>query len=219
VRIARMIRLRVASGSANHPDRDTGAWTFKALVADPAGVTTYRGRGALPLRRLPSWAKLAADTLIERGEEPVFKTIMWATDGTGNADRALPYAKALAQEERARLVVAHVIERYASHKASALAVHADEEQVEAKLKKLEAQLSDEGFGTDLKIVSHVGPQPAHEIADIAREVGADLIVVGCRGRAAITGLMVGSVTQRLLHVAPCPVLVVPPTEVSAAERA
>jgi nucleotide-binding universal stress UspA family protein len=149
----------------------------------------------------------------------MFKKILWATDGTENADRALPYAKALAQEEGTALVVAHVVERYASHKASGLAVHADEEQVEAKLKKLGAQLSEEGLETDLTIVSHVGPQPAHEIADIAREAGADLIVVGCRGHAAITGLMVGSVTQRLLHVSPCPVLVVPPTKVPTAQRA
>jgi nucleotide-binding universal stress UspA family protein len=149
----------------------------------------------------------------------MFKTIMWATDGTENADRALPYAKALAQEEGATLVVAHVVEKFASHKASGLAVHADEELVEAKLKKLVAQLSEEGLDADLRIVSHVGPQPAHEIADIAREAGADLIVVGCRGHAAITGLMIGSVTQRLMHVSPCPVLVVPPIEVPATERA
>ena len=149
----------------------------------------------------------------------MFKTIMWATDGTENADRALPYAKALAREEGATLVVAHVVERYASHKASGLAVHADEEQVEAKLKKLVAQLSDDGLNADLTIVSHMGPQPAHEIADIAREAGADLIVVGCRGHAAVTGLMIGSVTQRLLHVSPCPVLVVPPIRVSATEPA
>jgi nucleotide-binding universal stress UspA family protein len=149
----------------------------------------------------------------------MFKTIMWATDGTENADRALPYAKALAQEEEATLVIAHVVERYASHKASGLAVHADEEQVEEKLKKLAAQLSDDGLKTDLKIVSHVGPQPAHEIADIAAGAGADLIVVGCRGHAAITGLMIGSVTQRLLHVSPCPVLVVPPADVPAIQRA
>jgi len=150
----------------------------------------------------------------------MFKTIMWATDGTENADRALPYAKALAHEEAggATLVVAHVVEKYASHKASGLAVHADEAEVEAKLKRLAAQLSDEGLRTDLKIVSHVGPQPAHEIADLARDAGADLIVVGSRGHAAIAGLMIGSVTQRLLHVAPCPVLVVPPTEVPAAQR-
>jgi nucleotide-binding universal stress UspA family protein len=149
----------------------------------------------------------------------MFKIIMWATDGSENADRALPYAKALAQDEGATLVVAHVVERYASHMASGLAVHADEEQVEARLKEVAVQLSDEGLNTDLRIVSHIGPQPAHEIADLAREVGADLTVVGCRGHAAITGLLLGSVTQRLLHVSPCPVLVVPSVEVPAPEPA
>jgi nucleotide-binding universal stress UspA family protein len=69
----------------------------------------------------------------------------------------------------------------------------------AKLKKPAAQLSDDGHNTDLKIVTHVGPQPAHEIADIAREAGADLIVVGCRGHTAIPGLVLGTVTQRLPH--------------------
>jgi hypothetical protein len=59
------------------------------------------------------------------------------------------------------------------------------------------------------IVNHIGPQPAHEIADVAREVGADLIVIGTRGHTPIAGLSLGSVTLRLLHVAPCPVLAVP----------
>ncbi len=149
----------------------------------------------------------------------MFETIVWATDGTENADRALPYVKALAQQEGAKLTVAHVVERYASHKASGLAVHADEEQVEERLQKLTTQLSDEGVNTDLKIVSHVGPQPAHEIADLAREAGADLIVVGTRGHGAVAGLMLGSVTQRLLHVSPCPVLVIPPAEHQATEPA
>ena len=47
------------------------------------------------------------------------------------------------------------------------------------------------------------------IADAAREVDADVIVVGTRGHAPIAGLLLGSVTQRLLHIAPCPVLSVP----------
>ena len=139
----------------------------------------------------------------------MFETIVWATDGSENADRALDYARKLAQAEGARLIVVHVVERYASSKPSALAVHADEEIVEAKLTKLTAELSGEGLSVDLRIVSHVGPQPAHEIADIAREAGADLIVMGCRGHVAVAGLLLGSVTQRLLHVSPCPVLAVP----------
>jgi nucleotide-binding universal stress UspA family protein len=140
----------------------------------------------------------------------VFNTIVWATDGSENADRALSVAKALAREQRASLVVVHIVQRFATKEG--LAVFADEEQVEARLKDVVQELSREGFEAALKIVNHVGPQPAHAVADVAREVGADLIVVGTRGRGAVVGLVLGSVTLRLLHVAPCPVLAVPAVE-------
>jgi len=140
----------------------------------------------------------------------VFNTICWATDGSENAARALAVARTLAREQHASLVVVHVVERYATKEG--LARFADEEQVEARLKAVVQELSTEGFDAALKIVNHVGPQPAHAIADVAREVGADLLVVGSRGHEAVVGLVLGSVTLRLLHVAPCPVLVVPAVE-------
>jgi nucleotide-binding universal stress UspA family protein len=62
----------------------------------------------------------------------------------------------------------------------------------------------------LKISGDVGARPANEVVKAASEEGADLIVAGSRGHSAITGLLLGSVTNRLLHIAPCPVLVVPP---------
>jgi nucleotide-binding universal stress UspA family protein len=64
----------------------------------------------------------------------VFNTIVWASDGSANADRALPVAKALARESRASLVTVHVVQRFASQRG--LAVHADEEIVEARLKEV-----------------------------------------------------------------------------------
>ncbi len=50
---------------------------------------------------------------------------------------------------------------------------------------------------------------AHPIASIADDADADLIVCGTRGHSAVAGLLLGSVTQRLLHLARQPVLVVP----------
>jgi len=137
----------------------------------------------------------------------LFDTIVWATDGSQTADRALEVAKTLAHEHGASLVVVHVAQHYATK--TGLAVYADEDVVKAKLEETVQQLSNDGFRPTLKIVDHVGPQPAHTIADIAREVGADLVVIGTRGHGPIAGLVLGSVVLRLLHISPCPVVAVP----------
>jgi nucleotide-binding universal stress UspA family protein len=140
-------------------------------------------------------------------EVSVFETVVWATDGSQPADRALEVAKSLAREHGSSLVVVHVAQHYATK--SGLAVYADESQVKAKLEATVQELCGEGFKASLTIVDHVGPQAAHEIANVAREAGANLIVVGSRGHGPVTGLLLGSVALRLLHVAPCPVVVVP----------
>ena len=137
----------------------------------------------------------------------MFKKIVWATDGSPNADRALTVAKALVHEHGASLIVVHIVQRFATE--TGLAVHADEELVKDRLERVVEELSGEGIDATLKIVNHIGPQPAHEVADIARGLGADLIVVGTRGHGAVAGLVLGSVVLRLLHVAPCPVVAVP----------
>ena len=137
----------------------------------------------------------------------MFDTIVWATDGSQQADQALEVAKTLALDHAASLVVVHVVQHYATE--TGLAVYPDEDRVRARLEQTVEQLSKDGFRPSLRIVDHVGPQPAHEIADIARKEGAGLIVLGTRGHGTIAGLLLGSVVMRLLHVAPCPVVAVP----------
>lgn len=139
----------------------------------------------------------------------MFKTIVWATDGSEAADRALPYAKALAEGEGRTLLIVHSNELIVGGRAGGYPMLADEDEVVKRIEGQSEQARQEGLNARLKVVAGAGAGAAHMIADVAREAGADVIVVGTRGHAPVPGLLLGSVTQRLLHVAPCPVLAVP----------
>jgi nucleotide-binding universal stress UspA family protein len=139
----------------------------------------------------------------------MFKTIVWANDGSEPAEKALPLVKQLAKEGGATVTIVHVVERVEGIGAVGVPHRADEGEVQARLRDLASELSGEGIETSLEIKGDVGTRPAHAVADVARSSRADLIVMGTRGHSPIGGLLVGSVTHRLLHIAPCPVLVVP----------
>jgi nucleotide-binding universal stress UspA family protein len=140
----------------------------------------------------------------------MYKKVMWATDGSESADRALQHAKALAAEGGGPLTVVYCEEFTLPGKGGgSLPVHANEDEIQAKIDRQVAELSSDGPGATLrKTTSKVGGA-AHAIADIATQEQTDLIVVGTRGHTALSGLLVGGVTQRLLHIGPCPVLAVP----------
>jgi nucleotide-binding universal stress UspA family protein len=140
----------------------------------------------------------------------MFKSIVWANDGSEPAQQALPLVKELAHAGAATVTLVHVVERIEGGGAVGLPRRADEPHVQAQLRELVSTLEQEGIAASLEIKGDVGARPAHEVADVARKIGADLIVAGSRGHTAIGGLLLGSVTHRLLHIAPCPVLVVPP---------
>ena len=138
----------------------------------------------------------------------MFKRIIWATDGSEAADRALPTALALAAETDAKLFVVHADERLGGRAGNVPAL-ADEEEVEGLLASKVKEFVESGVDASLRVVHGVGRDPADLIADVARDTEADVIVVGTRGHGRVAGMLLGSVTQRLLHVAPCPVLAVP----------
>jgi nucleotide-binding universal stress UspA family protein len=51
--------------------------------------------------------------------------------------------------------------------------------------------------------------PATAVLDAVNEIDADLVVVGSHGKGGIKGMLLGSVSQKVVHHSPCPVVVVP----------
>jgi nucleotide-binding universal stress UspA family protein len=83
------------------------------------------------------------------------------------------------------------------------------QSVEAVAKLLaNAQNLFEQQGIKAEIVEREG-KPAFTICDVADEMGADLIVMGCRGLGLTEEGATDSVTTRVINLSPCPVLVVP----------
>jgi nucleotide-binding universal stress UspA family protein len=139
----------------------------------------------------------------------VFSKIVLALDGSDPSDRAIPVAQELAQQSGGQIEVVHVREIMGG-RGGVHSVHVNEDELEKKVERQVAELAAAGVTASLhRFTANVGG-PAHQIAEVAEAHGADLIVVGTRGHSAFGGFLAGSVTQRLLHVAHCPVLAVPP---------
>lgn len=140
----------------------------------------------------------------------MFKTIVVGHDGSAGAQRALGFAVDLARGESGRIILVHVDEYVPAGRKSGGSLHFDEEQIREDLRRQAEAASSEGVETTVEFASVVMGGPAHAISSIAAAADADLIVCGTRGHSALSGLVLGSVTQRLLHLADRPVLVVPP---------
>jgi nucleotide-binding universal stress UspA family protein len=138
----------------------------------------------------------------------MFKTLVLALDGSEASRRAIPVAVELARRDHAKIVIAHVEQDVAGKGGGP--IPATEDEIQAEIRTLGEELSAQGVETSVEMTSVMLGGPAHAIDEIADKAGADLIVVGTRGHAQIAGLLLGSVTQRLLHIAKRPVLAVPP---------
>jgi nucleotide-binding universal stress UspA family protein len=147
----------------------------------------------------------------------MFKKVLWATDGSEAADLALAHAKAFADQPGSELIAVHVEEFTIPGKGGgSLPVHANSDELKKKIEDQVAGLSKDGISARLE-VTRTGPGgAAHMIAELAQSEDADVIVTSTRGHTALAGLLLGNVTQRLLHISPCPVFVVPSTKVARA---
>jgi nucleotide-binding universal stress UspA family protein len=152
-------------------------------------------------------------------------TIIVGVDGSADSHAALAVAARLADRLDGRLVLAHVGHpAYLSSGAFAAngslgPMPRGSEDIEAELRAGEAMLERIAEATGLehaerRVLTGVA---AERLADLADDEAADLVVVGSRGRGAFRSAFLGSVSNSLVGVARCPVLIVPPGAAIAIE--
>jgi nucleotide-binding universal stress UspA family protein len=142
------------------------------------------------------------------------KHVLVATDFGEAADAALAYGRELARTFGARLDVLHVAENVLTRGFGAEGYVASypelqQEVEEAARRQLNSMVSAEDRSTlGARAIILTSNSPAYTIAAYANEENVDLIVMGTHGRGAMAHLLMGSVAERVVRTAPCPVLTV-----------
>jgi nucleotide-binding universal stress UspA family protein len=114
----------------------------------------------------------------------------------------------LVKTYNSRLFLLSVVEKTSPEDPSShpSPVMASAEEVEKLLQAAQALFAQHDI--EAEIVEREG-KPSFTICDVADEMGADLIVMGCRGLGLTTEGVNESVTTRVINLSPCPVLIVP----------
>ena len=134
--------------------------------------------------------------------------ILLAFDGSEYSKRALQYAKTFAERFGATLWLVHIF----THTSDLLG-YEDYEKLYSKRKASGQTLLGEAFQElsntrlDVREKLEEGPE-AESILNIAKKCQADLILMGTRGHGTLKGLLVGSVSRKVIHHSLCPVMVV-----------
>jgi len=139
--------------------------------------------------------------------------ILCPVDFSDSAEHAMRYAAGLAGTFNAELTLVHVIAPVVSALPGETALpdtlQADIEELTAacreRLEHLAAQLTSEGLTVRQQVLNGV---PFVEIVRYARDAASELIVMGTHGRTGLGHLLIGSVAERVVRRAPCPVLTV-----------
>ncbi len=142
----------------------------------------------------------------------MYKKILIPTDGSEHANRAAKHALWIAKESGAEILALSVIET-----AAFIGLPADdlimstknllEEEASRALDKLKNLVKDSGYNIKLTLNIDEG-SAADTILKVAEKENVDLIVMGTSGKHGIDRFLLGSVTEKVVRHATCPVLVV-----------
>ncbi len=141
----------------------------------------------------------------------MYKRILCTLDGSPLAEKALPHATAVARAFDAQLILLRVVEpprlpaapELGTFEMDLLAQLAEEAEEYVKTKA--GELREQGVNAHgVALDGH----PVEVIAEYAKEHDIDLIVMATHGRSGLSRLAFGSVADRVLRLAHCPVLLI-----------
>ncbi|BBD65854.1 UspA domain-containing protein [Nostoc commune NIES-4072] len=136
----------------------------------------------------------------------IFKTVLFPIDQSRETREAADVVTNVVKKYGSRLVLLSVVEEPPPDAPSADDPMVSPEVVAKLLENAQSLFS--GQGIQAEILERRG-KPAFTICDVADEIGADLIIMGCRGLGLTEEGADDSVTTRVINLSPCPVLIVP----------
>lgn len=140
-----------------------------------------------------------------------FQTILHPTDFSPHSRYAFELACSLARDHGARLMVLHVVYRpiavYAGVMTAPLPPPLLDERKAAQEQLDQIRPTDSSLPIESRLEEG---DPATWILEVAKERNCDLIVMGTHGRTGLTRLLMGSVAEKVLRSALCPVITVKP---------
>jgi len=143
-------------------------------------------------------------------EEKFLKKILVPTDGSDPSMRAAEFAVNLAKHFESEIVAIYVIDRVILEEVSKVHErHELEEEIKRKAERCLNYIVKLAEKKGLKARSIlVEGQPHDQIVRHAESLEADIIIMGSRGRRGMNRILIGSVAERVIEYAPCPVLVI-----------
>lgn len=136
----------------------------------------------------------------------MFKKILFPIDQSREAREAAQMVADLVKSHQSDLFILSVVEKPEDvdpHQSPAMA---SPEEVARLLEAAQTLFSNQGITAE--VLEREG-KPSFTICDVADEINADLIVMGCRGLGLTQEGAAESVTSRVVNLSPCPVLIVP----------
>jgi len=138
-----------------------------------------------------------------------FKKILVPVDFTEYSNQAISYAEMLAKTLQGKILLFHVIEQFTYSVSDTIQVMDHyttlKEIAQQMLDTKKKQVAKKGLVVETRVLKG---NPALEIVKYSENKRTDLIVMGSHGRTGIQHLVLGSVAERVVRMASCPVLTV-----------